>query len=111
MGNLTKYEALIGELEPYTPSHITIKKALSDANVADMDSEYNAQTDKVTITKAAICVLKKLTVLSSDSLGKSSQGYNVEMLRNRIKELCNEAGLDASYFVEIPSITDGSNMW
>ena len=84
MGNLTKYEAMIGELEPYTPSQITIKKALADANVADMESEYNPQTDKVTIAKAAICGLKKLIVLTSDILGNSSQGYSVEMLRQRI---------------------------
>lgn len=111
MGNLTKYEALIGELEPYTPSQITIKKALVDANVADVDSEYDPQTDKVTIAKAAINVLKKMIVLSSDSLGKSSQGYSVEMLRQRIKDLCSQNGLDASDFVDVPSITDGSNMW
>lgn len=111
MGNLTKYEAMIGELEPYTPSQITIKKALADANVVDMDSEYNPKTDKVCIAKAAICVLKKLIVLTSDSLGKSSQGYNVEMLMQRIKDLCSQNGLDASEFVEIPSVTDGSNMW
>ena len=87
------------------------KIALADANVVDMDSEYNPQTDKVSIAKAAICVLKKLIVLTSDSLGKSSQGYNVEMLRQRIKDLCSQNGLDASEFVEIPSVTDGSNMW
>lgn len=111
MGSLTKYEALIAELEPYTPGQTAIKKALFDVGVADMDSEYTPQTDKVAIAKAAICVLKKLIVLTSDSLGKSSQGYNVEMLRKRIKELCSQNGLDASDFVEIPSVTDGSNMW
>ena len=111
MGNLTKYEALIGELEPYTPSQITIKKALADANVADMDSDYDPQTDKVTIAKAAITVLNKLIVLTSDSLGKSSQGYSSEMLRQRIKDLCSQNGLDASEYVEVSSVTDGSNMW
>lgn len=111
MQTLTKYEALIGELEPYTPSQATIRKALVDVNMSEADSEYSPATDKATIAKAAISVLKRLIVLSSDSVGKSSQGYSVEMLRQRIKDLCNQHGLDVSDFVEIPSITDGSNMW
>ena len=111
MGNLTKYEALIAELEPYTPAQATIKKALFDVDVEDVDSAYIPKTDKVTIAKAAVIILKQLVVLSSDSLGKSSQGYNVDMLRKRIKDLCSENGLEASDFVEVPSVTDGSNMW
>lgn len=111
MGVLTKYEALLGELEPYTPSALTLKKALADAKVSDLDSEYNSETDQKSIAIAAIKVLKKLIVLTSDSLGKSSQGYSVEKLEKRIKDLCAENDLDASDFVDIPSITDGSNMW
>ena len=29
METLTKFEALLGELEPYTPKSVTIKKALA----------------------------------------------------------------------------------
>lgn len=111
MANLTKYDALVGELEPYTPSPLALKKALADANVGDADSEYNAETDRKPIAIAAIKVLKKLIVLTSDSMGKSSQGYNVDELRKRIKSLCSENGLDVSDFVDVSSITDGSNMW
>lgn len=111
MDTLTKYEALLGELEPYTPSALTIKKALKDSGIDNMNSEYAAETDKRSIALAAIRVLKKMVVLTSDSLGKSSQGYSVEKLEDRIKDLCAENGLDASEFVEISSITDGSNQW
>lgn len=111
MGNLTKYDALIGELEPYTPSPLTLKKALADANVGNSDAEYNAETDRKPIAIAAIKVLKKMVVLTSDSMGKSSQGYSVDELKKRIKAICSENGLDASEFVEVPSITDGSNRW
>lgn len=52
-----------------------------------------------------------MIVLTSDSLGKSSQGYSVEGLEQRIKDLCIENGLDLSDFVEVSSITDGSNQW
>lgn len=108
---LTKYDALIGELEPYTPSGLTLRKALADAKVTDLEGEYNPETDKRAIAIAAIKVLKKLIVLTSDSLSKASQGYSVEMLEKRIKGICSENGLDASEFVELSSITDGSNLW
>lgn len=111
MDTLTKYDALLGELEPYTPSSITIKKALADAGVKDLSGEYAPDTDKRNIALAAIKVLKKMIVLSSDSLGKSSQSYNVDKLDKRIQELCTENGFDPSEFVQVSSITDGSNMW
>ena len=111
MDALTKYDALLGELEPYTPSSLTLKKALADANVQDLDQEYNPETDKKPVALAAINVLKKMIVLTSDSLGKSSQGYSVEKLEDRIKDLCTENGFDVDDFVTVSSITDGSNLW
>lgn len=110
MDALTKYDALLGELEPYTPSSLTLKKALADAGVKDLDQEYIVETDKKPIALAAIKVLKKMIVLTSDSLGKSSQGYSVDKLEDRIKDLCNENGLDVDEFVQVSSISDGSNL-
>lgn len=111
METLTKYEALLGELDPYVPGRTTLQKALLDAKVSDLDSEYDPENDKVGIAIAAIKVLKKMIVLTNDSLGKSSQGYSVEKLEDRIKDLCRENGLDVSEFVKVSSITDGSNLW
>jgi hypothetical protein len=111
METLTKYEALLGELDPYVPGRTTLRKALLDAKVSDLDSEYDPEKDKVGIAIAAIKVLKKMIVLTNDSLGKSSQGYSVEKLEDRIKDLCRENGLDVSEFVKVSSITDGSNLW
>ena len=54
MGTLTKYNALVGELEPYTPSRLALQKALADVKISDWDSEYNADTDQRTIAIAAI---------------------------------------------------------
>lgn len=112
MGTFTKLQALIGELEPYTVSQISMKKALLDAGVSNegVDGEYT-QEDKSTVAVAAINVLKKLIVLTSDSLGKSSQGYSVEKLEERIKALCLENDLDVDDFIGVPTIEDGSNMW
>lgn len=110
MATITKYDALIGELEPYTSSPASLTKSLLDAGVQDPEEKYTAE-DKRTVAKAAISVLKRLIVLSSDSLGKSSQGYNVDKLEKRIKLLAKENDLEVSDFVEVPTVEDGSNLW
>lgn len=110
MATITKYDALIGELEPYTSSPASLTKSLLDAGIQDPEEEYTAE-DKRTVAKAAISVLKRLIVLSSDSLGKSSQGYNVDKLEKRIKLLAKENDLEVSDFVEVPTVEDGSNLW
>lgn len=110
MATITKYDALIGELEPYTSSPASLTKSLLDAGVQDPEEEYTAE-DKRTVAKAAISVLRRLIVLSSDSLGKSSQGYNVDKLEKRIKLLAKENDLEVSDFVEVPTVEDGSNLW
>lgn len=109
---ITVLEALLAELEPYTPSQVMCKKALIDAGVMDLasDTPYTEDSKKA-VTIAAITVLKKFLVLSSEGIGKSSQSYNIEGLKKRIRELCNEADIDADELLEIPSITDGSNLW
>lgn len=102
----------MAELEPYTAAHVVCKKALIDAGLTDVSEETPYSDDcKREVTLAAIKILKKFLVLSSESIGKSSQSYNIEGLKRRIKELCAEVGVDATEFLEIPSITDGSNMW
>ena len=110
MATISKYDALIGELEPYTSSPASLTKSLLDAGVQNPGEEYTAE-DKRTVAKAAISVLKRLIVLSSDSLGKSSQGYNVDKLEKRIKLLAQENDLEVSDFVEVPTVEDGSNLW
>jgi len=110
MATITKFDALIGELEPYTSSPASMTKSLLDAGVQDPEEEYTAE-DKRAVAKAAIAILKKLIVLSSDSLGKSSQGYNVDKLEKRIKLLAKENDLEVSDFVDVPTVEDGSILW
>ncbi len=102
-------EALIADIEPYTPSGLTIQKALMDNGLTAEDT-YVADNKK-DIAKAAICVLRKLIVLSSESIGKSSQSYNVAELERRIKGIIKENGLNAEDYSEPSSITDGSQFW
>ncbi len=110
MGTLTILNALIGELEPYTAGPAALQKALADAGVDEPETAY-AATDRRSVAVAAVLVLKKLVVLASDSQGKSSQGYNVDKLEDRIEALCRENGLDVEEFVAVPSIEDASNRW
>lgn len=110
MANFTLYQAVLGEVDPYSPSSLTIKKALADEGLNATD-EYVTAQHKIKIVKVAINVLKKLIVLSSDSMGKSSQSFKVDELKGRIKALCSEAGLDSDNYIDVPSVTDGSHMW
>ena len=108
---ITIIEALMAELEPYTAAHIVCVKALMDVGVEEeADAPYTPDCKRAVAT-AAIKVLKKFLVLSSEGLGKSSQSYNVEGLKKRISELCKENGLDVSDYLEVPTISDGSNLW
>jgi len=108
--DITILEALMSETEPYTAAQVVCKKALMDVGVTDAEAPYTNDCKK-TVAKAAVKVLKKFLVLNSDSVGKSSQSFNVEELRERIKDLCNEAGIKADEILEISSITDGSMYW
>lgn len=110
METLTILNALIGELEPYTAGPAALQKALADAGVDDPETAYTS-ADRKSVALAAVIVLKKLVVLTSDSQGKASQGYNVEKLEDRIEALCRENGLDVDEFVAVPSIEDASNRW
>ena len=47
MGTLTKYEALLGELEPYTPSKLSAMKSLADAKVDNPNPTMRARIKKL----------------------------------------------------------------
>ncbi|MGV8135915.1 MAG: DUF6706 family protein [Mangrovibacterium sp.] len=104
---MTNLEALKGEIEPYTPSRLTLEKALKDAGLI-AGGEYS---DQRAIAVAAVKALQKMIVLSSEGESDFSQGYKPENLEKRIRLICNEYSLDASIYVDSSSISDGSNYW
>lgn len=110
MNGITLLEALMAEIEPYTAASVVCAKALNDAGCEDVNAPYTTDCKRA-VTIAAVKVLKKFVVLSSESVGKTSQTYNVEQLKRRIRELCNEANLNADEFLGVPSISDGSMYW
>jgi hypothetical protein len=104
---MTNLEAILAEVEPYTPSRLTIEKALKDAKLNQAD-EY---TDPKAVAIAAVKALQKMVVLSSEGESDFSQGYKTENLEKRIRLICKEYGLDASIYIDSSSISDGSNYW
>lgn len=105
---MTNFEALIGELEPYTASPLTCSKKLADNSISE-DATYTTE-NKVAIAKCAIAILVAMLPLSSDSTGRASQSYNKEGLEDRIKALCAENGLDASEYIELPTVVVYHNL-
>lgn len=64
----------------------------------------------VDIAKLAIKIIQGMAETSHTEGGLSS-GWDQERIEKNIIALCNEYGLDSSEFVQLSSITDGSNYW
>lgn len=106
---MTNLEALIAELEPYTASPLAYSKRLADHGVVESDT-YIAD-NKRNIGLAALDLLVAMLPLSSDSTGRSSQGYSLEGLEKRIKRLCEELGLDPAEFIPEPQVLVYPNLF
>ena len=105
---MTNLEALIADVEPYTVSPLTYSKKLVDHHI-DETANYTPE-NKVKIAKCAISILVALLPLASDSTGRASQSYNKEGLEDRIKVLCDENGLDAGDYIEVPTVVVYHNL-
>lgn len=96
-------EVILARLYPYDVDDNLVAVACMDTGLS-ADEEYSS-SNKVPVAKAAIDVLKQLIVLSSESNGGCSLGYNEE-LRRRIHALAKDNGLTdiASEFDPTPQI-------
>ena len=106
---MTNLEALIAEVEPYTVSPLTYSKKLADHSIPET-ANYTSE-NKVEIAKCAISILVALLPLSSDGTGRASQSYNKDGLKERIKALCAENGLETSDFIEEPTVIVYHNLY
>lgn len=88
---MTNSDAISARLYPYDVGDDLITVACMDAELP-ADEEY-APGNKVSVAKAAIDILKQLVVLTSESNGGYSLGYNAEELRRRIHALAKDNGL------------------
>lgn len=88
---MTNFEAISARLYPYNVDDNLIVVACLDAELKTED-EY-ATGNKVSVAKASIDVLKQLIVLSSESNGGYSLGYDTDELRRRIHDIAKDNGL------------------
>ena len=102
---MTNYEAISARLYPYDVDDNLIAVACMDAGLGQED-EYSAEAKKP-VSKAAIDVLRQLVVLTSESNGGYSLGYDVDGLRRRIHALAKENGFAdiAEEFNPQPTVT------
>lgn len=87
---MTNYEAISAKLYPYNVDDGLIQVSCMDAGLTPTDEYF--VVEKKSIAKATIDVLKQLVVLSSESNGGYSLGYNVDELRRRIHEVAKDNG-------------------
>lgn len=101
---MTNFEAISARLYPYNVDDNLIAVACLDAELKTED-EY-ATGNKVSVAKASIDVLKQLIVLSSESNGDYSLGYDTDELRRRIHDIAKDNGLTdiADEFNATPTI-------
>lgn len=88
---MTNFDAISARLYPYNVDDNVITIACTDADMTAED-EYTSG-NRVSVARAAIDILKQLIVLSSESNGGYSLGYDTDMLRKRIHALAKDNGL------------------
>lgn len=98
-------EALIAECEPFTVDTKLLMKSLVDIELIPTD--IYAANDNVKVSECAAKVLSQFLVLNSESEGGFSQSFNQTHLKDRIEILCSQAGVDASKYIQKPTINTG----
>jgi hypothetical protein len=108
---MTKFEAISASLYPYDVDPFLKEKACIDEGI-DAQADYTA-TDKVSVAKAAIAILRNLIVLLSESNGGYSLSYDTDGLKERIFKLAKDNGLTdiADEFDTRSKIIDISDQW
>lgn len=106
---MTNLEALLAEVDPFSPAQNTAIRALSKVGLTYTDEVTD--DDEADIAAAAADVLSKMLVITSESEGGLSMGYNTAAVKLRIRQICDQYGLDASIYLITPVVQDRSNRW
>jgi hypothetical protein len=105
---MTNFEAVKGDISPFTADKIVIEKALIDAGLNLVDDYL--PTKKEAIAKVSIAILMGFLALASESEGSFSQSFDKEGLKMKIDSLANLSGISVSG-VSSNIIRDKSNLW
>ena len=88
---MKNFEAISASLYPYDVDPFLKEKACIDEGI-DTQADYTV-TDKISVAKATIAILRNLIVLASESNGGYSLSYT-DKLEKRIFHIAKENGLD-----------------
>ena len=107
---MKNFEAISASLYPYDVDPFLKEKACIDEGI-DTQADYTV-TDKISVAKATIAILRNLIVLASESNGGYSLSYT-DKLEKRIFHIAKENGLDdiAEEFDTRSKITYTLEMW
>lgn len=110
---MTNSEAIASEIQPFSTSDEALEKMFIDATEkygvsGDIDDDYTTAM-KVPVAYAAMRLLYKMRVLSSENIGGISQGYKNQdsLIDDMIKSIAKDAGLDADLVLE----SDSDDYW
>ncbi len=106
---MTILEALYAEVDPFSPSRNLAIRALEKVELTYTDTADS--DDDTLIATAAVDVLSRMLVVTSESEGGFSQSYDKAAIRSRIQQLCSQYGIDASAYVTGPAIYNSSTRW
>lgn len=87
---MKNFEAISASLYPYDVDPFLKEKACIDEGI-DTQADYTV-TDKISVAKATIAILRNLIVLASESNGGYSLSYT-DKLEKRIFHIAKENGL------------------
>jgi hypothetical protein len=110
---MTISEAIASEIQPFSTSDETLEKMFIDAAErfsvsASVEDDYSISVKKP-VAYAAMRILYKMRVLSSENVGGISQGYkdNKNLIDSMIKSIAKDAGLDAGLVID----NDSDDYW
>lgn len=106
---MKNFEAISASLYPYDVDPFLKEKACIDEGI-DTQADYTV-TDKISVAKATIAILRNLIVLASESNGAIH--CRTRTTGKRIFHIAKENGLDdiAEEFDTRSKITDISDQW
>lgn len=110
---MTISEAIASEIQPFSTSDEAIEKMFIDAadkfsTSTSVDDTYSVSV-KQPVAYAAMRILYKMRVLSSENVGGMSQGYKDKnsLIDDMIKSIAKDAGLD----VDLVLNEDSDGYW
>lgn len=110
---MTISEAIASEIQPFSTSDEALEKMFIDAAerfsvTASVEDDYSVAV-KQPVAYAAMRILYKMRVLSSENIGGISQGYKDKnsLIDDMIKSIAKDAGLDADLVID----NDSDDYW